>query len=233
MTTKRPSQNKSLDVPEEIAVPRTVSSSRRPQAQRSAETKAKLIEAAITCLHRVGYSATTVTMVADEAKVSRGAMSHQYPTKTDLMLAVVDEVFEQDSQYYNRAMDHMSPTQWLAELPSTMWDVISQPSGTAVMEIMLASRSEPDLASQLRTMQKAIDVRAHEWIVERMADAGVRDRPDGEAVHRLFVAAVRGLSLEALFRRNHDDVVNSVAVLGEILHLLYPALKAKPSKPRK
>lgn len=234
MTTKRKTPKKSIDAPSKNAPARSKTvPARRPQAQRSAETQAKLIEAAITCLHRVGYSATTVTMVADEAKVSRGAMSHQYPTKTDLMLAVVQAVFEQDSQHYSNAIASMSPSEWLSALPSTMWDVISKPSGTAVIEIMLASRSDSDLATKLRTMQSAIDVRAHRWIVDRMADAGIRDRPDGEAVHRLFVAAVRGLSLEALFRRNRTDVVNSVAVLSEILHLLYPAIKAKRPKSRK
>jgi AcrR family transcriptional regulator len=203
---------------------------RRPQAQRSADTQSKLIAAAITCLHRMGYSATTVTMVADEAKVSRGAMSHQYPAKMDLMLAVVEAVYEADSQHYRQSLATKSSKQWLRELPAIMWDVISQPSGTAVMEIMLASRSDKELADKLRTKQGAIDVRAHEWVIERLAAAGLRDRPDGEAVHRLFVAAVRGLSLEALFRRNRADIERSVAVLEEILGLLYPAIDDKPSK---
>ncbi len=172
-------------------------------------------------------------MVADEAGVSRGAMSHQYPTKTDLMLAVVQAVYEQDAEHYNRTMAAAPPAQWLADLPSTMWDVISQPSGTAVMEIMLASRSDPELADKLRTMQTAIDTRAHQWIVDRIASAGLRDRPDGEAIHRLFVSAMRGLSLEGLFRRDPAGVQKSVAVLGEILHLLYPALKTKLPKSRK
>ena len=226
LTTKK-APKKSLRIT--VAKPPAVSL-RRPQAQRSAETQTKLIEAAISCLHHVGYSATTVTMVADKAKVSRGAMTHQYPTKTDLMLAVVAAVFEADSLYYEQAVAAKSPVQWIRELPKTMWEVISQPSGTAVMEIMLASRSDSELADKLRTMQSAIDVRAHQWIVERLADAGIRDRPNGEAIHRLFVAAVRGLSLEALFRRDRADVEKSVSVLIEVLELLYPSIGTKPSK---
>lgn len=200
---------------------------RRPQAQRSAETQGKLIEAAILCLHRVGFASTTVTMVADEAGVSRGAMSHQYPTKTDLMLAVVEAVYEQDVAAYNQSMAAAPPAQWLATLPSTMWKVISRPSGTAVMEIMLGSRSEPELADKLRAIQNAIDVRAHQWIVDRMTEAGLTDRPDGKAVHRVFVSAIRGLSMEALFRRSPADVKASVKVLEELIGLLYPAVKKK------
>jgi AcrR family transcriptional regulator len=203
---------------------------RRPQAQRSATTQAKLIAAAIACLHRVGYSATTVTMVADVAKVSRGAMSHQYPVKTDLMLAVVEAVFESDAEYYRQTAETCTPEQWVRDLPETVWNAISRPSGTAVMEIMLASRSDNQLAAKLSVLQKNIDARSHDWIVERFVAAGLGDRPNGDAIHRLFVAAIRGLSLEALFRQDRSDSKKSLAVLGELFGLLYPAVEAKPSR---
>lgn len=206
----------------------TPARSRRPQAERSADTQNRLIDAAISCLHRLGYGATTVTLVAQEAGVSRGAMTHQYPAKTDLMLAVVQAVFEADSRHYEQTVAAMPPLEWMHRLPAIMWDVLSRPSAIAVTEIMLAARSDAELAQQLRTMQADIDVRSHAWIVERLAVANLQDRPDGNAVHRLFVAAVRGLALEALFRRDQASVEEPIQVLTEVLHLLYPALDAKP-----
>jgi len=201
---------------------------RRRQAERSADTQNRLIDAAITCLARVGYSATTVTLVADQAKVSRGAMTHQYPAKSDLMVAVVQAVYEMDGEHYLRTVDARSPVQWIKDLPGIMWEVIGKPSGIAVMEIMLASRSDRELADRLRALQRNIDVDAHHWIVERIESAGLKDRQDGEAVHRLFVAAVRGLVLEGMFRRDRAGAERSVAVLVEVLGLLYPSLaKAK------
>ncbi len=105
-----------------------------------------------------------------------------------------------------------------------MWDVISRPSGIAVIEIMLASRSDPDLADELRAAQLQIDQDAHAWVIEREAAAGIEDRPDGEALHRLFVAAVRGLALEQLFMRNEAQVKKSIAALSEALRYFYPEL---------
>ncbi|MES2057128.1 MAG: TetR/AcrR family transcriptional regulator [Pseudomonadota bacterium] len=197
---------------------------RRPQAERSADTRAKLIEAAIICLHRFGYSATTVTIVAEEAGVSRGAMTHQFPAKTDLMLAVVGAVYEADTEHYRRALTALSPAQWMKTLPATMWEAISCPSGVAVMEIMLASRSDDDLAVKLRALQSDIDLHAHAAVVDRHAQLGLVEREDGEAVHRVFVGAVRGLTLEALFMDNRAEVEKSIAVLSEMLGLLYPKL---------
>ena len=197
---------------------------RRPQAERSADTRAKLVEAAITCLHRLGYSATTVSTVAEEAGVSRGAMTHQFPAKTDLMLAVVREVFEQDSAHYNRSVELLSPVEWMRTLPSTMWEVISRPSAIAVIEIMLASRSDPELNGKLHAIQSQIDQEAHAWMVERHLAAGLKMRPDSRAIHELFVSAVRGLAIEAVFMRNRKEVQKSIRVLSEMLRTLYPEL---------
>ena len=197
---------------------------RRTQEERSSATRARVINAAIKCLHQFGYGGTSTTLVADEAGVSRGAMLHQFPTKSDLMLAVVRAVFEQDGELYERSMEAVSPRQWMLGLPSTMWEVISRPAGIAVIEIMLASRSDADLAKQLRAVQQQINREARTWVLERLEDAGLTGHPDEDAIHRLFVAAVRGLALEQLFMRNKAEVMKSIAVLSNVLRQLYPDL---------
>jgi AcrR family transcriptional regulator len=200
---------------------------RRPQAERTAEMRARLIQAAITCLFRTGYTSTTVSAVADEAGVSRGAMTHHFKAKTDLMLAVVQSVFESDSEVYNASIAEMEPARWLERLPQTMWSVMSKPSGVAVMEIMLASRSEPDLADQLRVLQKRIEDRAHLWSAERIRAAGLKPVPQAEAIHELYVAAVRGLTLESVFMNNADGVQRSLQVLSDLMRRIYPDIEDK------
>ncbi len=198
---------------------------RRPQAERSAETRARLIEATIACLHRGGYGLTTVGMVAEEAGVSRGALTHQFPSKIDLMLAVVRHVFEQEAAAYAKALDAKPAAEALSYLPEIMWEVLSRPPAIAVTEIMLATRSDPALSDELRLMQAEIDRVARERITRRIAAAGLTDRPDGAAIHRLFVAAVRGLAIEAVSTRDRERAGESVAVLSEVLGLLYPAAR--------
>lgn len=185
----------------------------------------KLIQAAIVCLQRSGYHATTISTVAQEAGVSRGAMTHHFPAKTDLMLAVVDHCFEQDTEFYTRTIAKMDPGRFLLELPEIMWGVISRPAGIAVIEIMLASRSEPGLSEPLRDLQSTIDQRAHLWSEARIRAAGLTPHPEAAAIHELYVAAVRGLAIEATFMDNADGVQRSLRVLTEIMRRIYPALE--------
>lgn len=204
---------------------------RRAQAERSAETRRRVIAAAIERLHRLGYAATTVSEVALAAGVSRGAMTHQFPAKTDLMVAVVRAVFRQDADDYEATLAGADPVAWMRRVPQTLWSVVSQPSGVAVMEIMLASRSDPELAARLREMQGRIDREAFAWMQDRRRAAGLADRPDAEAIHRAFVAAARGLALEALFMDNREAAEASIAVLAEALAGFYPPL-AQEKAPR-
>lgn len=199
---------------------------RRSQRERSAVTQDKLIAAAITCLHRTGYSATTITTVAEEADVSRGAMTHQFPAKTDLMLAVVRAVVREDGRLHDAAVARLGAAGWLDQLPEIMWSVISRPAGIAVMEIMLASRSDPTLATRLRALQTAIDADARVWVDRRLRAAGLEPHPDTTAIHDLYVAAVRGLAMEATFMDDDAGVHRSLRVLGDLMRHIYPAAAA-------
>jgi AcrR family transcriptional regulator len=199
---------------------------RRPQAERSADTVGKVIEATIKSLHALGYSQTTVKTVAEMAGVSRGALTHQFPSKVDLMLAVVKSVYEADALYYATVLGPLPPREAIARFPEAMWEVFSRPSAIAVTEIMLASRSDPILQKQLGSMQAEIDAQAGWLMVHWFKAGGLEDRKDGAAVHRLLVAAVRGLAIEAVSSGQPAPSKDAVKVLTEVVGLLYPQLKS-------
>ncbi|TWP33952.1 TetR/AcrR family transcriptional regulator [Leekyejoonella antrihumi] len=72
----------------------TTVDARAPKQDRSRATRQRLIEAAITCLARDGWSRSTVSVIAAEAGISRGATQHHFPTREDLILAALERMFE-------------------------------------------------------------------------------------------------------------------------------------------
>lgn len=67
---------------------------REPKQERSRATRQRLLEATIECLAELGWSATTVSVVAERAGVSRGATQHHFPTREDLFLAALEVMFD-------------------------------------------------------------------------------------------------------------------------------------------
>lgn len=63
---------------------------RRTQAERRADTRARLIDAAINSIVQFGYAATTVRGVATQARVSPGAATHHFSHRDALIAAAVE-----------------------------------------------------------------------------------------------------------------------------------------------
>jgi len=66
---------------------------RRTQQERSAETRRRLLNAAIDLLIERGYARLTVAGVARRAGVSSGARVHHFRTKEDLVVAANREIY--------------------------------------------------------------------------------------------------------------------------------------------
>ena len=214
-----------MTTPIETAPSAPAKRARRPQAERTSETRAKLINSAAACLHLYGYGGTTISMVAARAGVSRGAITHQFANKVDLMLAVVRMEFEEDVEFYGRLFAERSVAETIADMPRTLWQRLSRPAAIAVTEIMLASRSDSELEGKLHEVQSKMDAQARTGIRRHFASAGIRLRDDDDAMHRLFLAAIRGLAIESLFNRNPAAIEASVEMLRRMLVSFYPQLE--------
>src|SRR5262245_7152045 len=66
---------------------------RRTQAERSQETRARILQAAAELMHRRGYAHFRTAEVAQLAGVSRGAQLHHFATKEKLVFATLEYVF--------------------------------------------------------------------------------------------------------------------------------------------
>jgi AcrR family transcriptional regulator len=67
----------------------TVAADRRTQEERSATTRQTVLDATIACLIDHGYHGATTTAIQERAGVSRGALTHQFPSKNELLAAAI------------------------------------------------------------------------------------------------------------------------------------------------
>lgn len=201
---------------------------RRTQAERSAAMRERILKATIHNLHVHGYAATTTLLVAKQAKVSRGAMLHHFPTKVELMLFVVQAVYEDEIALYRErlaAIDDLEQRQKM--LPMIVWDVLSRPAGVAVLEVLQGSRSDPVLAKQLAPLQAQIERDS----IQRIEQSQLLPGPHPNlAMVRLIVWAMRGLSIANVLVRKPAEIAQSVELLGDMMRGYYAAAPAHPAE---
>ena len=157
-------------------------------------------------LYQKGYNAATTAAIADEAGVSRGSIIYHFSTRAQLMSEVITYVFEKEQRHYRElALDGVDLSR-LEEWPPILWEVFSQPSGMAVIEVLQASRSDPELAALVIPTQRRVEEASVEAIMRWRR--GSIDQT--KATVRLFVWAIRGLALSNVLSPNPAETEQAV-----------------------
>lgn len=73
--------------------PRAPKRARRSHAERTAETRAKILAAVVECIDAVGFQRTTAVEITRRAGVTWGAVQHHFGDKDGILLAVLDDSF--------------------------------------------------------------------------------------------------------------------------------------------
>lgn len=193
---------------------------RGPNAQRRAATRAKILAAGVRCLAEFGYAATSTPLVARLAKVSRGSLLHQFPTKIDLVLAVAEHawIIQRDFIRAQVAESPLGPDQFVAGVRA-VWKGLQLPEAIAVMEVMIAARTEPELAHRYGAFAAEREAGMHR--TRRRMAVGQLGAPEHveevDAMAHLTLAALRGLALETVFIGQPTDGAEKVLELLESL----------------
>ncbi len=191
-----------------------------PQQDRSRATRLALLEAAVDCLAEVGWSGSTVTVVAERAGVSRGAAQHHFPTREDLFIAAVEHMTEARAEEIRRYIeaqgDRPISTQRVVEL------VVDMHTGElfqAALALWVASAAEPQLRERVVTLETRVGRQVHRATVQML---GVDDHKPG--VRPLIQATLdmaRGLGLANLLG---DDRQRRAPIIAQWSALLDGAL---------
>lgn len=120
------------------------------QAEKSASTRSRILDAAIECLIELGYARTTTVEVAGRAGVSRGAMLHHYPSKSELLYAAMAELHEKRMGDLRRAVAGFDEAEDVVDVAVNLfWEMVKHPYFYAMQELTIAARTDAELRETL------------------------------------------------------------------------------------
>ncbi|MDT4911103.1 MAG: hypothetical protein QOC66_231 [Pseudonocardiales bacterium] len=174
----------------------TTLESREPQQDRSRATRARLLESAITCLAELGWSASTVAVVAEHAGVSRGAAQHHFPTREALFTAALEHVTRERGEQMRRELHERRAEMDTRAIVDLVFDLFTGTFFRAALMLWVAAAAEPPLREQIVPLEARIGREVHRVVVELL---GVDEKVPGvrETVQATLDLA-RGLGLANL-----------------------------------
>jgi AcrR family transcriptional regulator len=191
---------------------------RRTQAERRAATRAVLLEACVDCLLELGYTRLTIGEVVRRAGVSRGAQTHHFSTKAELVVAALRHLIDLMAVESGEGREVADPAAAWAQLLDRLWSVHSDRSFPALLELWVAARTESELRQSLVELERDMSRQVLEHCRARMPE--LVERPDFRAALSTALAAMRGLALVDSFGRDGERDQLWAGVRGRLLALV-------------
>lgn len=133
----------------------------RWQQRKSAQTRLKLVEAAVDCLVENGYVGLTTAAVAERGAVSRGAMHHHFATRLELVSAVIEHVFYRRMQAflddYFAAAPGLAGEALLEMACDLHWRSVRTHEYAAYLELAVAARTDAELEKSFTPAARRYD----------------------------------------------------------------------------
>jgi AcrR family transcriptional regulator len=197
-----------------------VAGGREPKQERSRATRQRLLESAIDCLAVHGWSAATVTVIAEHAGVSRGAAQHHFPTREDLVIAALEFISERRMALIRGATDLPDGPGRTEAVITAMVDLFTDRLFKAALQVWTAAAADESLKRRIRPLEAKFGRAAHRLTVQLL---GVDDADP--AAHRLVQATLdlaRGLGLADLLT---DDSARREQIVRQWAATLDAALR--------
>jgi AcrR family transcriptional regulator len=155
-----------------------------------------LLSATIDSLVEDGYAGTTTRRVAARAGVTPGALQHHFESRTALVVEALRSLSAQlAEQFLEGAVATTAGDRERAEaLIDRLWEVHRGDLFNAYLELWLAARTDPDLASSLEQVAGEMALQVLQGAVYAFPDLVAR--PGFAEAVATGLATLRGLALE-------------------------------------
>ena len=126
---------------------------------KSLRTRARILDAAMRLFAEVGYHAASNALIADAAKLTRGAMLYHFATREDLVAAAVAHIELERAKLFEKAA--ASPPAAGVDAAEhaidAYWGLLHELPFVAFAELEAAARTDPMLRAALADAQSAFD----------------------------------------------------------------------------
>lgn len=168
---------------------------RRSQAERSAFTRERVVQAVIDLIADEGIASATASRIASRAGVTWGAIAHQFGDKDSVLLAVAERGFTELSRTLVENLgEEATARQRMDVLIDETWRRLNTRSSLAFLEIVLNARNLDH--GQLRSRQEALIVTHTRQIWSDLFGEFDVDDKAIDTARKLTFATLLGMSIQ-------------------------------------
>ena len=204
----------------------------QPGAESWQETKSQLtreaiLEATIMCFISQGYANTTTPGIAAMAKISRGAMTHHFKSRKDVIYSAIAYLYRKRISEYqslmSEAISKRKPSDTSIEairedmnnVVRALWKYYTLPCYYAHLELITASRTDLELAQVLVSLNQDAEKVVPQFF-RAMFPHWSSSEENITLTFDLLISTLRGMSVSYMNIRKTSRIENMLNHLVEI-----------------
>jgi AcrR family transcriptional regulator len=172
---------------------------RRTQAERSLDTQERILVAAIEVMREHGYAGLRVADVTAAARVSRGAQTHHFRSKLELVLAMFSRMFEQASAASRQRVAAVGPQDdVIAAMIADASAFFLGKDFSLGLDMLGAGGRDPELREAVQASAKSNRFAVENLWKDLLVERGL-SRENADDLLWLTFSSIRGLSVRLLW----------------------------------
>ena len=171
---------------------------RRTQAERSAITRRKIIDAVVVVIAEEGFTQASAQRIAQRAGVTWGAVQYHFGAKADILDAVLAEGLARfERRVGSLALDGVPLARRVGLLVDRSWEYYCSPHYRAMFQIVLNARRDAT-HERYEHLQRFAEAVSRVWS-RALADVDLGPAQHVEA-ERFTCAALSGLAVQTMLQ---------------------------------
>lgn len=192
---------------------------RQTQADRSAATRRRILDAVVACVEEEGFARTTSQRIARRAGVSVGAVQHHFMSKADILRAVLEESFaELSAAFEGVSLAGATLEERVSVFLERAWRHYGSRRFRSTLEIIIGGRASLQTAGSDWAAEPLLEssVRTQKLWAEIFAGVDVPQERQRDVLRFAFVN-LAGIAMTERFARSEEQTRRQVGLLEAAL----------------
>jgi AcrR family transcriptional regulator len=180
-----------------------------------------IIDVASEKFREIGYYQTALSQIAKDVGLSEGGLSHHFPSKKHLLLAVAERRLERTSGRWETLTIDADGLEPFREMVASTERFVTEPGLIQLFILVMSEAAEPSSpAHALFSLRYAAAVAGLAGLLKKGVDAGkLREEIDCTAIAQECIAVSDGLQLQWIIADGRVDIVERIRAYTDRLVL--------------
>jgi AcrR family transcriptional regulator len=178
----------------------------RSQADRSAEMRLRILEAAVKSFAIYGYNGTSFTTITKLAGISRGALQHHYPEKRYVIAGTIEYLVEKVVAKIGVKLDSGKSDQAKMQYVfDQIWNSTISTPFTILSDVRIAARTNPALREMFVPFEREIRMILYSSIANAVGNNYSHSKTYSQRIEGIL-STMRGLALQLSYGWDRNEI---------------------------